>query len=260
MKRFFKVILDNGIIISIALGTAYLFTYYYQKGKLTYYGIPLIYTDFSFAMLLEMVTLIMWASALIFILVNAILESFPRINDYRVCNIISRTIYLAIIIAISIAFTNSITISAWVFVFIYLFTLIFDLLMPIIRIKGKASYRDKWKEYSLIVKTQNAEEEKQKNTGYFAKFRKNLISVAAYVFILIMLCNWFNVAGSTKAENTEEYYVADDYEGKIVVHQTTEYYILMPIKENKLEREYEIVPTSNIGHLSHKNTGRITLK
>ena len=70
----------------------------------------------------------------------------------------------------------------------------------------------------------------------------------------------FNVAGSTKAENTEEYYVADDYEGKIVVHQTTEYYILMPIKENKLEREYEIVPTSNIGHLSHKNTGRITLK
>ena len=47
MKKIFNIIIENGIIISLFLGLAYLLTFQYQKGKITYYGIQTNYIDLS---------------------------------------------------------------------------------------------------------------------------------------------------------------------------------------------------------------------
>lgn len=259
MKNVLKTILDNGIILSLTLGMAYFFAFSYQQGKLSYYGVPIIYADLSIASVIQIFALILGALFLIVIFINAILDSAFFVKDYRARNIVSRTLFLVVILSISIAFTKEITSHVKILIIMFIASIVIDLIMPVIKVKGKDKYINKWRRYSDIVKENNKKEQELKSKSYFAKFHSSLIDVAAYVCVFLMISNWFNIAGTESAKNTEKYYIANSYSNKIIVHYTSDYYILMEETDGILDESYLIVPAAEIGEITYLNKGKLSL-
>lgn len=70
-------------------------------------------------------------------------------------------------------------------------------------------------------------------------------------------CNTFELAGRNYAENIEEYYIAVDFNNKVIVHCTNDYYVLMEQNENVLGYSYQIVPSSEIGTIVLTDIGKL---
>ena len=259
IKKFIKTLIDNGVIISIALGTAYILTYYYQKGKLSHYGVPLTYIDLSLNSILNVFTITLSAGYSVVIFINIILENSFGVYDYKAYKIIVRTLYFGVFTLFFITLNGKLTILSLLLIVFYVITLVSDIIMPIIKIKDNSTYLNKWRKYSLYVKNKNEEKREIKEKGLFSTAKKDFLLIAFFVCILLVLCNSFYSAGIENAKDTEAYYIASDYSNRIIVHNTAEYYILMDVNDNSLVKKYQIVPIDEIGTISYKHTGRLTV-
>jgi len=133
----------------------------------------------------------------------------------------------------------------WIVTSMYVLVLLYINLRPVILIKGNLSYSKKKKLYL---------EAKEKIGS--RKFTKIII----IVFIIGFIGNLFTNAGADNAKNTTTFYIANNYDDKIIVHSNLDYHILMELENNEFTETYQIVPNDEIGTITLKKLGELTLQ
>lgn len=260
MKNLVKKIFENGLIISIFSGFAYLLTYHYQKGILSYYKIPLIYIDLNITNIIEMLVYILTFLYIFHFIILLIVDNVPKIQTHKGKQLLFFTIaYFIWAILFLVLFKDNydtiILITA-----LYLIYVIITVISPAIIIKGKKPYSEKWIEASKKSQNNEIKEQEFKSKMHFYPYSKLISLIGVIVCITMALCNTFTSAGKNHAEKIEEYYIAIDYNNKVVVHYTNDYYILMECTDNVLSNSYQIVPASEIGNITLQNTGQLELE
>ncbi len=259
MKKVFSTILENGIIISLFIGLAYLFTYQYQKGKLSYYGIPLSYVDLSLGSVIEISFIVLMVLYSMVIFLRPILEASKEARSYAATRLINVSICFAIISTMNYAIVKKFNASLATILIMYVVFLIYTFFAPLLLIKEKISYSEKWKKYSENVREKAIEEEKSHEKGHYSIFRKNLMKFALLISGIVFLCSMFGMAGKENAKDTTTFYIANDYQNKIIVHNNSDNYILMELENNKLLDTYQIVPSNEIGTITIKEIGKLLI-
>ena len=257
MKKFFSVLVENGIIASVALGISYLLSYYYQKGKLDYYGVSMTYVDFSLPSIVAIfaIALTICYSAILFM--NPILYLAIGTRDYRMIKIWTMLIGLAIVFGTESVLMSSFPIISSAFLVLLLIYIFIEIILTIVKVKENCSFSQKWKKYSAHQLNRDKKESADTATGTFSGVNKKIQRVYLVVAMVFFLSLMFQFAGSHYAQSCTEYYIAKDYENKVVVHNTQEYYILMERDGEYLIRNYEIVPASEIGNICFEQTERL---
>lgn len=258
MKKILEKLFENGLIASLFLGLAYLLTYQYQKGKLSYYNIPLIYVDLDIANVIEIFIYILSFVYILQFVLTFIADNIPQIKTYKGRQILFFTIaYFSVLILSLILFKKNadFAIISTIAYFGYIFI---TLLIPKITIKGNISYKEKWLQSSEKSENYAFKDIESRKTMHLYPQRKQITTIGLIICIMMSVCNTFELAGKNNARMTEEYYIAIDYNDKIVVHYTDDYYILMECNNNNiLKKEYHIVPANEIGIICLKNTGKL---
>ncbi len=254
MKKIFNVIFENGIVISLFLGLAYLFTFQYQKGKITYYGIPSIYIDLSLGSVIETCFTILLILYFAYIFLNAIttspFESNSRIGE----NNIMSTVIFAMFMAIMFGVFKRFNILFGIITVGYLAFLLCNNLAPVFSVKGKLSYSQKKKMY-LEKKEKEQENKAKKEESFLKDVLKYPTKILFFACFVIFMCYVFKMAGEEDAKNTTTFYISNDYQDKIIVHSNSDYYILMELENNKLLDTYQIIPSNEIGTMTMKKIG-----
>ncbi len=258
MKKMFNTILENGIIISLFLGLAYLFTFQYQKGKIAYYGIPSIYIDLSLGSVIETCFTILLVLYFAYIFLNAITTSPFEYKSYIGKNNIMASVLCAIFLAILFGVFKKFNILFGIVLLIFLLFLLYNNLSPVFFIKENLSYSQKIKAYSE-KKEKEFEEKAKKEKPFLNQIFEKPTKILYFACCIIFMCSVFKMSGSEDAKNATTFYVANDYNNKIIVHSTTDYYVLMELENNKLLDTYQIVPSNEIGTITMKETGKLLI-
>lgn len=258
MKKIFNIIVENGIIISLFLGLAYLFTFQYQKGKIAYYGIPAIYIDLSLGSVIETCFTILLILYFAYIFLNAITTSPFEYKSHIGKNNVMASVLCAMFLAILFGAFKKFNILFVMVIGIYLIFLLCNNLSPIFLVKGKLSYSQKIKIYSE-KKEKELEEKAKKEKPFLNQIFEKPTKILYFVCFIIFMCSIFKMSGAEDAKNATAFYVANDYNNKIIVHSTTDYYILMELENNELLETYQIVPSNEIGTITVKKLGKLNL-
>lgn len=259
MKKILEKLTENGIIVSIFLGFAYLFAYNYHKGILDYYNIPLIYIDLNIANIIEMFVGIITFLYTLYLVLSIITDCIPRIKTYIGKQVLFITIAFFIILVFHLVFFEDL-LYIGLFVVAFCLYICVTLLRPIVTVKGKMKYREKWFEASKKIQSEALEEKENIEKMHLYPYRRLIKIIGLVVCLVMLLCNTLDSAGKSYAKNIEDYYVAIDYNNKVIVHCTDDYYILMERNKNQLSNSYQVVPTSEIGTISLMHIGKLNLK
>ena len=258
MKKIFNIIIENGIIISLFLGLAYLLTFQYQKGKITYYGIPTNYIDLSLGSVIETCFTILLILYFSYIFLNTITTSPFEYKSHTGKNNILASVLCALFLAILFGVFKKVNILFGIVIGIYLLYLLCNNLAPIFLVKEKLSYFQKIKIYSE-KKEKELEEKAKKEKPLLNRIFEKPTKILFFACCIIFMCSVFNLSGAEDAKNATTFYVANDYNDKIIVHSTTDYYVLMELENNKLLDTYQIVPSNEIGTITMKEIGPLLI-
>lgn len=255
----FNTILENGIIISLFIGLAYLFAFNYQKGKLTYLCIPLSYVDLSLSSVIEISFMVLMVLYFMVIFLRPILEAAKDARSYAATRLINVSIWFAVMFTMNFAVVKKFNISLAIILIMYVGFFAYTFLAPLLFIKGKIPYSEKWKKHSDQAGQRAIEEFESHEKGPYAIFRKNLLTFALLISSVIFLCTMFSMAGKENVKDNTTFYIANDYQNKVIVHNTSDYYILMELENNKLLDTYQIIPSNEIGTITIKETGPLLM-
>lgn len=258
MKKIFNIIIENGIVISLFLGLAYLFTSQYQKGKISYYGIPSVYIDLSLSSVIETCFTILLILYFAFIFLNAITTSPFIYKSYIGEKNIISTIIFAMFMAILIGVLKRFNYLFVAIIIVYLIFLLGNTLAPVFLIKGKLPYSQKKKMY-LEEKEKEFREKVKKDESFLKRVFKKTTNILYFACFIVFMCSVFKTAGSQDAKNATVFYIANDYQDKVIVHNTSDYYILMEVENSKLLDTYQIVPSNEIGTITMKEIGPLLI-
>lgn len=257
MKKIFSIIVENGLIISMSLGLSYLLSYYYQKGKLDYYGIPLIYMDLSLQNIVAIFAIVVTIIYTAVLSVSPVLILATGTRDYRMIKIWTMLISTAIVFGMEIALMRTFPIISFVFLALIVIYSVVQIIITLVKVKEKCSFVQKWEKYSAIKLNGDVQKNERLSTGIFSGASKKSQYIHVIVAVVVILGTMFNLSGSHDAKSCAEYYIAQDYENKIIVHNTKDYYILMEREDGFLKREYQIVPAEEIGNIYYEYTGKL---
>lgn len=257
MKKIFSIIVENGLIISVSLGLSYLLSYYYQKGKLDYYGVPLTYMDLSLQNIVAIFAIVITIIYTAVLSVRPVLILATGTRDYRMIKIWTMLIGTAIVFGMEIVLMRTLPIISFVFLALILVYSVVQIIITLVKVKEKCSFVQKWKTYSAISLNGDIQENERLSVGIFSGTNKKAQYIHVIVAVVFILGAMFNLSGSHDAESRTEYYIAHDYKNKIVVHNTQDYYILMEREDCFLKREYQIVPAEEIGNIYYEYTGQL---
>ncbi len=252
MKKFANTILENGIIVSLALGAAYLFSYEYQEGILGTYGVPLEFIKIDIIDIVEIFVMLLGAFYITLLFFNGILNLFTGVTDYKLYNIVRWLLLYGVCAGVDILIFHKISKLSSMFGIVFLIYLVIELLSPLMCFREKISYKQKWLKHSEKLLEDDKKSVEEYNRGHFNNLRKNTGKFLVVIYIIYLLCLGFNLAGQQEAETKTEYYIADNYENKVVVYSTDEYYILMDFENEENKKVYQVVSVDDIGVLSLK--------
>ncbi len=259
MKKMFNTILENGIVISLFLGLAYLFAFQYQKGKLSYYGIPLSYVDLSLESVIEISFTILMVLYSIFLFLRPILDISKDAKSYHATRLINISIYFVIMFSINLSIIKKFNISLAIIIAMYIGFFVYALVAPLVSIREKIQYSEKWTRYSEKAQKNAIEEYESNEKGYYFILRNKIVKLTLLLCGIVFLCSMFSIAGKENAKDTTTFYVANDYNDKIIVHNNSDYYVLMELENNKLLDTYQIVPSNEIGTITMKKLGKLLI-
>lgn len=259
MKKMFNTILENGIVISLFIGLAYLFAYQYQKGKLSYYGVPLSYVDLSLVSVIEISFTILTVLYFAIIYLRPILDASRDAKSYHSIRTINVSIWFVVMLSINFTIVKKFNVSLAVILIMFICFLIYALVAPLVSIREKIQYSEKWTRYSEKAQKNAIEEYESNEKGYYFILRNKIMKLTLLLCGIVFLCSMFSIAGKENAKDTTTFYVANDYNDKIIVHNNSDYYVLMELENNKLLDTYQIVPSNEIGTITMKETGPLLI-
>ena len=260
MKKFFQIIVENGLIISMSLGLSYLLSYYYQKGKLDYYGIPLIYIDLSLQNIVAVFAIAVTILYTAVLSVSPVLILATGTRDYRMIKIWTMLIGAAIVLGMEIVLMRTLPIISIMFFSLIVVYSVIQIIITLVKVKEKFGFIQKWKNYSAISLTTDIQENERLSVGMFSGANKKAQYIHVIVAVVVILGTLFNMSGSHDAKSCAGYFIAEDYEHKVIVHSNPDYYILMEREDDFLKREYQIVPANEIGSIYYEYTGELKVE
>lgn len=261
MKKVIGKAVESGFLISLSLGLAYLFAFYYQKGILQYYDIPQKYIDLNISNVIEIFVYILLICCVSYAMLSVIVDNLPKVRSYKAKQLLCITIAFIILSAATIVLINRALTLFLIYVALYSIYIGLTLLIPIIKYRSKkVRYVEKLKIYmENVPESQRKESEYIQNT-HFYRYRRVFNNVGLIAVFIIIVCNFFSVSGLSHSEDLEEYYVAKNYSEKIIVYYTQDYYVLMEEEKGILKTEYQIVPVEDIGTITKKHTGQLKME
>ena len=242
------------------MGLAYLFLYRYQKGKLLYYDIPLIYVDLSLSNVIEIFITVLLAVYFLYLCLRTVVNSTPQIKQYKTRKMLFFTIAYVLYVGVIFVIVKTWTVACTCVTIIYLTCVLANFFSPLLIKDKKLSYKEKWEINSKTIEERDEKEFEQQKIGFFANIREGVSKLGVIICILVTLSSTFELAGEQAAKSTEEYYIATDYGNQVIVHYTQDICILMPYENGLLKNEYLIVPSDDIGKISKQKTGILKLK
>ncbi len=260
MNKTLQKVVENGIIVSVLLGVAYLLAHQYQKGVLSYYDIPMTVANLNTTNVIEVFITIFSFVYLFYVLSNALLKTAKGVTSYKGKEIVGVTLMLACVIALNVAVVGRMTLVVDVAFLIYIVYLSRSFIEPCIMVREKMKYREKWVVYSKMKERESNQTDQEEQPTLLAILWKTFSKIGFAIGIVLVLCGIYRLAGDEYAKTLEHYYIAKDYSSQVVVYSSSEYYVLMPIEDGVLQNQYQIVSTNEIGSLVKEKTGVLMLK
>lgn len=253
MKDFFGKFIESGLVAAVVMAIAYLLTCFDIWGSLAAYNLPSDLIEIGIPdiiMALYEVVINVWM-VLPLAIVIALISHY--LHDKTLLNNLLYTGFLLGIIIFCYFTVHYFDWSNWILIGIIAYIWISSFVTALVKQRHvKGSFRDKWK----------ANTEAEASTE--AKDRGKSISHQIAVICLVICALYYTsqamfVYGEEDALDRTSYYVAHDYDDKVVVFQSEWSYILMENDNGSLQPNYQIVRFDELGSLSYEYTGKLTV-
>lgn len=250
MKPYLSKLLENGIILAFFTGIAYYLTYLYLDGSLIAYALPdeLIEIDVPdiIATLIDMIYKF-WPV----LMIPAFGLLVGRIwKDPETTRLWSFTIVMVTSVVFSVKLVNRFEPKNWILLGIMTFEWAEAGVHMLKNGKGETSLRGKWACYLKKLETSKKLNERMAlGIGYLA------VTIA----IMYVLSGAVMEHSAITQLKREDYFVARNYDNKVVVYENGKCYVLMARDGSDLLPAYEIVRYDHIGKLDYEHTGVLNL-
>jgi hypothetical protein len=238
------------------IGLAYLSTFAYQVGVLSYYGLPMNYADLSLINVVAMSVILFIIFYIIYLPVILVAEVFPKNKNYLLKQLVNR-ISVCVLIFIFSAFVDLWTKKMMVAFDVFLvMTIAYYLIMPIVKYKEKISYKEKFARYSeFLEQKQELRYKKKEDTKLLFKYEKVFLTIMKVLIGIVMVVVSLNSIGYKYGEMHNNYLIAKDYSDKAIVYSNDDIYILKSYENNIMDNEFQIVPAERIGTIYKERIG-----
>ena len=250
MKPYWSKLLENGIMLAIITGAAYYLTYLCLDGALAAYALPddLIEIDVP-DIIATMIDLIykFWPVLIIPALGMLVGNAF---KDSELVRLWRFSIVMLTAVVFSISLLNRFEASNWILLGIMLFEWAEALMQILTNSKEQKGLRAKWINNTQTVTTAKKTNERVAlGIGY----------VAVIIAVLYVLSGAVMEHAALTELNREDFFVARDYDNKVVVFESGKVYVLMARDGSTLQPNYEVVRYDHIGKLDYVHTGVLAL-
>ena len=250
MKTYLGKLLESGAALAAAMGTLYFLTYLRLNGILAAYSLPdeLVSIDVPdiIATLRELV-MNFWA---VLCVPGLALLFIRRVRDEKLMSLLRLTIVLATAVTFSVSLEKRFNMENLILIGICAYEWCEALIRVIINGKGERGLKAKWRAASDSAPERGDSVKAASAIGWFA------LGIAVVFVLSGSIMEHF----AAQELNREWYFVAEDYDNRVVVFQNDDQYILMERSNTVLNPKYEVVHYRKIGKLSYENLGYLTLK
>lgn len=260
MRKSFDKILESGIFVSIILGLAYFFTYFYQKGLLDYYELPAEYIDLSLENVVKIFVYILMFLLSIYSIIRIIFINFPEKKSFKTKQILFFFFVYLALVAISLILLKTPCKQIIAYSVCFSLYIMYCFIAPFVFVKDEKNYIKKWFKYSVKSKNFFLKEIERQKESMFYPYERIIVLLGSLLMAIILLGGSFWLSGKENAQYAKEHYVAKDYSDMVVVYQTKEVYILKEETNGVLKDEFQVVSSDDIGTLKKEKTGLLKLE
>lgn len=240
------ILIESGIIITVAYIFLFVNTFFYRFGRLNYFGLGSEYIKSELPNDLTEILFSLFIIAIIFSYIFGLIWFINNGNALYKIQKEMKTISQGRTDAKYIKEMKSIHKSANKLKLLFI-------LMPFIMIISFILFLIFWDtnllDIMLLVIMLVAA------AGGIILLKNSKVAIIFIVFFLFALNSHVNfLVGHNIASRTAKYSIADTYESKVIIYQDSDKFILMPYDEenNTLQRCYTIVTYDSIGEVSYK--------
>ena len=250
MKEYWSKLLENGIILAVVTGVAYYLTYLNLDGVLAAYALPDEFIEIDapdiIATLIDLVYKF-WGVLMIpafGLLLGRVIKNAEFVRLWRF------SIVMLTSVVFSISLLNRFESKCWILLGIMLFEWAELLMRTMAYGRGVKGLRAKWDKYLQREKTAPKTNERvAMGIGYLA------VTIA----VMYVLSGAVMEHAATEQLNRTDYFVARDYDDKVMIFDNGKSYVLMARNGSALLPNYEVVRYDHIGKLDYVHTGVLTL-
>jgi hypothetical protein len=243
-KKKVSFSLSEGILLATAPTFAYLFTFYYEKGYTSYFGIPEQFISINLINVLIFAAAFLSAFILLFPLMNLLVMTLWNINSTILMSI-AKTIAALIFLAILIILFGPMGWKYWVWaVIIVVAYATFDLIFPLVTQRDKKGYIEK-------LRAQEDREKKVKGILDIVPIRHRLgiyLMLALLVFGIIIA----EQMGKAEAFKQTEFLVTNTSQEMVVLRIYGDNLICVPFSRNtnEVEKKFAVIKMADTPNLS----------
>jgi len=253
MKDFFGKFIESGLVAAVIMAIAYLLTCFTIWGRLTAYNLPVEFIEIGIPdiiLVIYAVVVNVW-SLLPLAIIVALISRY--LNDKTLLDDILSTGFLIGIIMFCVLTVHRFDLMNWILVGIIAYIWLKSLLGTLIKQRNIKGLRAKWKA--------NTAAEMNEQTEKSGKSVSRLVAV-----ICLVICALYYTSqtmfeyGQEEMLNRTSYYVAHEYDDKVVVFQSEWCYVLMENDNGTLHPNYQVVRFDELGSLSYEHTGKLAVE
>jgi|GEM_PF-2181151 len=250
LKPYWSKLLENGIILALVTGTAYYLTYLCLDGALAAYALPDDLIDIDVPDIIATLKDLIYKFWQVLMIPAIGLVIGKALKDSELIRLWRFSIVMLTAVVFSISLLNRFETANWILLGIMLFEWAEALLHMFAHSKGQKGLTAKWTNYTqAVTATKRTNERVALGIGYLA------VTIA----VLYVLSGAVMEHAALTELSRENFFVARDYDDKVVIYEGGKVYVLMARDGSALQPNYEIVRYDHIGKLDYVHTGVLEL-
>lgn len=250
MKQYLEKFLESGLVMAAVMGLLYYLTYLMLYGALKAYALPDDLIDIGIPdIIATLVNLIYDFWPVMLVPVFGLLLT-KGVHDAELLRLARFTMLLLTCVAFSIALTERFELDNLILLGICVFEWLESVTKALVRGGKQRSFIEKW----------GVSAEIEANKTDAGKTISGIAWIALAIAVMFVLSNSVMEHAVNQERARETYFMAEDYDNKLVVFQNDSQYVLMERKGDKLLPAYELVQNESIGGLHSIHTGKLTLQ
>lgn len=249
MKEYWSKLLENGIILAFLTGMAYYLTYLYLDGSLAAYALPDELVEIDAPDIIATLIGLIYKFWQVLMIPAFGLVLCRMCKDAEIIRLARFSIVMITAVVFSVLLLDRFEAKNWILLGIMLFEWVEAFLKMMAHGKNVKKLSEKWAKYR---------EKTQDNHKINERMALGIGYLAVTIAVLYVLSGAVMEHSATVQLNREDYFVAKDYDDKVVVFENGKCYVLMARDGGDLLPSYEIVRYDHIGKLDYVHTGVLT--